>query len=141
MEETHQLEEAIKCFTEAARLAPNDQDALVNRGNCYMQIGDIQNAINSYEEVLRADESSVIAWYNLGSAHHARKDIDRATYHFTRTIALDPSYADAHFNLGIVSWRMPPTETCEPVNASQPRCPLPPAAHLGTRCSASTCHG
>ena len=30
LEETHQLEEAIKCFSEAARLAPNGQDALVN---------------------------------------------------------------------------------------------------------------
>ena len=64
----NQLEEAIKCFTEAARLAPNDQDALVNRGNCYMQIGDIENAILSYEMVLQADESSVIAWYVLRSS-------------------------------------------------------------------------
>lgn len=114
-EELHQFEEAIVSFKKALEINPEDKDALINLGNCYMSLNDFEQSVKTYHDAIALDPVCVMSHYNLASAHHSAAQVfheegDDLQAHghyklargeFEAAIRLNANYADAYFNLGI----------------------------------------
>lgn len=95
-------DEAIRDYTEAIRLNPQDADAYNNRGNAY-QDGkkDYDRAIADYNEAIRLNPQFAIAYTNRGNAYYNKKEYNRAIIDHTEAIRLNPQLAMAHNNRGL----------------------------------------
>jgi tetratricopeptide (TPR) repeat protein len=96
------LDEAIRCYTEAIRLEPDFLEAYGNRGNAYSDIGNMDAAFADYNKVLEIDPNDAKAYYNLGNllSDENLKRYEEAEAAYRKAIELNPSDATAYSNLG-----------------------------------------
>ena len=97
-------EEAITCFDKALKLNPNETNALYNKGNVLVKLGNIDSrsvnvwvrkgnlhcyqdeyseAVDCYDHALNIDSNLGYAWYNKGQAL-LRIDRSNARYCFDK---------------------------------------------------------
>lgn len=92
---------ALDDLSVSIELKPDFVPALVNRGNIYLETGDLQKAGVDYERALRLAPDDPFARNNLGLVYlnsaRGREAIDE----FTRALSLDREYAEAYFNRGV----------------------------------------
>jgi protein O-mannosyl-transferase len=96
----HQLEEAIRQYQEAIRLAPNYAHAHHNLGVALHQKGQTDEAISQYRMALRFKPDYADARNNLGTALNEKGQIDEAIIQFLEAVRLKPDYAEGHNSLG-----------------------------------------
>ena len=91
---------AILDYDSAIKIAPNDVDSYINRGNFYCKHGKQDLAIKDYDKVLELDPNNVDAYIGRGNAytntgHLAQRDLNKA-------IELNPNDFRAYMARSIV---------------------------------------
>jgi len=99
-QEARNLEEAIRCYTEAIRLEPGFLEAYGNRGNTFMNKGEVDNAIADYDQVLGLKPNDEVTYFNRANARKAKGHLDDAIQDFSEAIRLKPGYSGAYNNRG-----------------------------------------
>jgi tetratricopeptide (TPR) repeat protein len=99
--EKNQIDEAIRQYQEAIRLAPDFAEPHYNLGIAFGKNGQMDEAIRQFQEVIRLKPDNTDAHYSLGTAYGMMGQIDGAISQFHEVIRLKPDFAEAHNNLGI----------------------------------------
>ncbi|OQX25388.1 MAG: hypothetical protein BWK80_15870 [Desulfobacteraceae bacterium IS3] len=87
-EDHHQ---AIKCFTQAVRLKPDDPNAYYNRGIAYNKIGSYKRAIKDFTETIRLDANYSVAYIYRGYIYAELDCFDLACEDFHKAYELGNS--------------------------------------------------
>jgi tetratricopeptide (TPR) repeat protein len=77
------------------------QDAYLNRGVAYGNLGQFDKAIDDYSKAIELNPKYTKAYYNLGVAYANLGQWDKAIDDYNRTIGIDPDFTDAYYNRGI----------------------------------------
>ena len=99
-EQTQAYDRAIADFTEAIRLDGNNAVAYSNRGEAYLQKGDVDNAIADFNQAIRLNPRYAWAYNNRGIAYEYKEDIERAIADYTQAIRHDPQFSYPYYNRG-----------------------------------------
>jgi tetratricopeptide (TPR) repeat protein len=95
------LEEKIRCYSEAIRLEPDFAEAFNNRGNARTKKGDLDGAILDFGEAIRLRPGYAFALGTRGVARHRKGDIVGAIRDYSEAIQLGPGYAGTFHNRGL----------------------------------------
>ena len=88
---------ALKLLNEAAKLYPDNQFVLVNRGNIYNdRLKDYEKAIADYNKTIELNPKFSWPYLNRAIAYGRLKRWDEAVVDYGRAIELDTNYADAY---------------------------------------------
>jgi tetratricopeptide (TPR) repeat protein len=93
--------EAIECYAEVLKLAPEYVNAHINMGAVLDREGRTDEAINHFLEALRIEPNSDKAHFNLGNTLLAKGRLDEAINHFSNALRLNPNFAEAHNSTGL----------------------------------------
>jgi tetratricopeptide (TPR) repeat protein len=105
-EDAADLERALVAYEHALELDPHHVGSLVNLGNVYYRLGQVDEARRLYERALALDPQNPNVHYNLGNVYDDLEEFRTAIRFFESAIRLRPANADAHFNLGLVHDRI-----------------------------------
>jgi len=97
---SHEWDAAIREFTEALRLDPNNAEAYEGRGWAYSKKDDYDRAIADYTQAIKLNPNDIYVYNNRGDAYNGKGDWDRAIADFTEAILFDPFYVLAYNNRG-----------------------------------------
>lgn len=78
------LNEQIRCYTEALRLKPDDAQVYYNRGVARAAKGDHAGAITDFTEAIRVRPNFAMAYVNRGYALQAKADLSAAKRDFDK---------------------------------------------------------
>ncbi len=95
------LDEAMQCYREAVRLAPNPARAHLNRGNGLLLQGDLDGALAAFRTALDHQPDYAGAHYNIGNALLGNRQFDAAVASYRRALEIQPDYAEVHCSLGV----------------------------------------
>jgi tetratricopeptide (TPR) repeat protein len=107
IEQGHALEaqgkpdEAMQCYLEAIRLAPNPARAHLNRGNLLQSQGDLPGALQAFRAAIEHKPDYAGAYYNIGNALLGNGQFDEAAANYRKALEIQPDYAEVHCVLGI----------------------------------------
>ena len=90
------LDEQLRCYSEAIRLKPDYAEAHNNRGTARVKKDDYDGAIQDFSEAIRLEPRLAEAHYNRGSAHNRKDEYDDALNDLSEAIRLRPDYAAAY---------------------------------------------
>ncbi|XP_067616656.1 protein O-mannosyl-transferase Tmtc4 [Eurosta solidaginis] len=91
---------ALLHYHKAIELYPQYEAALMNLGNLYREMGDLDNAEKYIKASLAVAPDFATAWMNLGIVQAARKDAYNALQSYKNALKYRKSYAICHYNLG-----------------------------------------
>jgi Flp pilus assembly protein TadD len=94
------IQEAVREFQEALRLAPDSAREKLNYALALMRANREEEAVPRFEEVQRQAPSLPHTWFNLGIYYKRRGDANRAAAQFEGMIARTPGEPIAHYQLG-----------------------------------------
>ncbi|MCX8044423.1 MAG: tetratricopeptide repeat protein [Desulfobacterota bacterium] len=97
-----QYEKAIEEYHEALRVHPNNTNALLNTGYCYLKMGRLDDAERFFKRFLAIMPDVAKGYNNLGIVYFSKRDYERAAQCYQKACELEPGYGEAHFNLGNV---------------------------------------
>ena len=116
---------SLPAAQEAARLLPDDAEALLNLGAAQRERGLLDAAIASYRRTLLKNPGLADAHSNLANALADQSQLDEAVSHCRQAIAFAPQHAGAWLNLGYLLQRMGLAQ--ESIDASRRAIALTPA--------------
>ncbi len=93
------LDEKLRCYSEAIRLKPDYTNAWINRG--VAREGDLDGALEDFNEAIRLKPNNATALYNRGIARSDKGDPDGALQDYSEAIRLKPDDPAAFSNRGI----------------------------------------
>jgi protein O-mannosyl-transferase len=95
-----EIQESLYHYDEAAKIAPNDPDAYLNRGIVYTKLGQYQNALEDFNKAIELKPSRDIEmFYNKrGNVYLETGRYQKAIDDFNKAVFLNPEYADAYGN-------------------------------------------
>ncbi|MFN3409728.1 MAG: tetratricopeptide repeat protein [Limisphaerales bacterium] len=70
--------EALACFDEALRLAPDHPEALVKKGAALERLGQDEEALRCYDRAIAADQSLTLAYLYKGGIHNRHERYNEA---------------------------------------------------------------
>lgn len=91
--------EALKYFTRAIRLAPNDVDIMDSLANVYFLIGDIPRALTIYRNIIKLFPEHAKSHYRIGVCLRAVGKKAEAIDSFRTAIKFNPEHVQAHLLL------------------------------------------
>jgi tetratricopeptide (TPR) repeat protein len=94
------IEEAVRHYTEALRIAPSYALAHNNLGDALSRQGKLTEAVRHYTEALRLRPDYAEAHNNLGNALMDQGQVAEAVRHYTEALRINPNSVLAHNNLG-----------------------------------------
>jgi len=94
-------DEAMQCYLEAIRLAPNPARGHLNRGNVLLLQGDLQGALDAFRTALEHRPDYAGAYYNIGNALLGNRQFDEAVASYRSALEINPDYAEVHCSLGV----------------------------------------
>jgi Tfp pilus assembly protein PilF len=95
------LDEAMQCYREAIRLAPNPARGHLNRGNVLLLQGDLDGALDAFRTALEHQPGYAGAYYNIGNALLGNRQFDEAVASYRSALEIKPDYAEVHCSLGV----------------------------------------
>ncbi|MYE90073.1 tetratricopeptide repeat protein [Candidatus Poribacteria bacterium] len=95
------FKKAVKDFTQAIRLDPNQATTYVNRSIAHIRLKDYSSAIKDCDRAIAINPNYLDAYNNRGRAYLGQNDLGRAIEEYCRAIALNPNDAHAYFNRGV----------------------------------------
>ena len=101
----NRLDEARKLNDEILKANPQDNEALIYRGQIQIRDGHVQDAINSLQAALKADPDNGVAHYHLGLAYDQQGNLSRAESEWRDAVRLKPDLMEAQRALAAVSIR------------------------------------
>ncbi|MHB1238084.1 MAG: tetratricopeptide repeat protein [Gallionella sp.] len=101
LEAQGQLDEAMQCYLDAIRLAPNPARAHLNLGNVLLLKGDLEGALQAFRTAIQHKPDYAGAYYNIGNALLGNGQFDEAAANYRSALEIQPDYADVHCSLGV----------------------------------------
>ena len=101
LEAQGRLDEAMRCYQDAIRLAPNPARAHLNLGNVLLAKGDLPGALDAFRTAIRHKPDYAGAYYNIGNALLGNGQFDEAAASYRRALEIQPDYAEVHCSLGV----------------------------------------
>ena len=95
-----QWDAAVRFYTAAVALRPENPGAHLNLGRALGKAGDLHGALAAYRKALELAPNYAMAYNNLGIDLSAQGDVPGAIAAYSEAIRLDPKYASPHYNLG-----------------------------------------
>jgi len=92
-------ERAIQTYEAAFRVHPNNTNAILNTGYCYLKMNEYAKAQEYFEKFVSIMPDSAKGHNNLGIVHYVKKRPALAIEQYQKACEIDPSYAEPHFNL------------------------------------------
>ena len=102
LEDQGRAAEALRCYDEAVRLAPDMARAHLNRGNALLALNDAAGATEAYARAIALEPDLAAAHFNLGNALQRGGRRDEAMSAYRRALAAKPGFCDAEVALGVV---------------------------------------
>lgn len=93
-------DKAIKVYTAAINLRPQDAVNYLNRGEAYYNLKEYDKAVEDYSKVIELDPEAEEAYNNRGCCYDELGEHQRAIDDYTKAIELAPLDADAYNNRG-----------------------------------------
>jgi tetratricopeptide (TPR) repeat protein len=94
---------AIRSYEKVLELNPNNIDAQINLGACYVESSsEPMKGIGLLRGVLEKDSTNIKAHLNLGLFSVKSAQYDKAIERFNKVLEIDPSYIEAHLYIGDV---------------------------------------
>lgn len=101
LEADGRLDEAMRHYLEAIRLAPNPARAHLNHGNILLLKGDLGGALDAFRNALKHKPDYAGACLNMGNALLGNGQYDEAVKIYHRALEIQPDYAEVHCGLGV----------------------------------------
>lgn len=95
------FDEAITEFEAAIRLESRFVDALIDLGDAYFDMSDVENAADSYKRALAIDKKNLDARNRLGRASYASRDYDEALRQYQYVLKVSPDDPEAIYNIAL----------------------------------------
>jgi tetratricopeptide (TPR) repeat protein len=92
---------SIALLSELIGVEPDNVQAYLNRGNIFVQMGQLDAGLTDYDHVIELEPAHFEGWYNRGSARVAARQYDEAISDLTEAIKLSPDLARAYCNRGL----------------------------------------
>lgn len=83
------------------KLQPNNFDALINRGNAMVVLGNAKGARDHFTQAKSLEPANPVAAYSLGVLAQLQERHAEAAGHFKEALRLSPDFEDALFNLAV----------------------------------------
>ncbi|MFQ5900053.1 MAG: tetratricopeptide repeat protein [Thermodesulfobacteriota bacterium] len=96
------LNESLKAYQEAIRLAPDYQEAHYHAGDIYRRMGRLEDAVNEYRTALLIDPAYVDVYKGLGLVFYQKGEYDEAISSYKRALEIESDNVDVHYNLANV---------------------------------------
>lgn len=90
------IDEAAKLNEEVLKVAADDADALICKGQIEIHRGKASAAINTLQGVLKNEPANAVAHYQLGLAFDLAGNLSQAEAEWRESIRLRPDLSDAH---------------------------------------------
>ncbi len=90
---------AISKLTEAAQLAPNNPDILLNLGNAYRKAHEGGKAVTAYIKATQLNPNFAPAYYRMARIYETQRNWDIYTQDLQKAIQVDPKFAPAYYGL------------------------------------------
>jgi tetratricopeptide (TPR) repeat protein len=97
---------AIRHFTQAIKIDPNNAIVYNSRGKAYKNLGDTSKAIADYAQAIKIDPNYANAYNNRGNVYANLGDISRAIADHNQAIKINPDYALAYYNRGLAYYNL-----------------------------------
>jgi len=94
----HRYDQAIKAFSTAIEIIPQDYQAYNYRGVARALQGDFDSAIADYDKALKIRPRYADAYNNRGFARTQTGDLQQALNDFSRALEINPFFVDAYNN-------------------------------------------
>jgi tetratricopeptide (TPR) repeat protein len=101
----NRLDQARKLNDEILKTNPQDNEALIYRGQIKMRDGQLDEAINALQSALRSDPDNAVAHYHLGLAFDQQGNLARAESEWRDAVRVKPDLMEAQRALAAVSMR------------------------------------
>ncbi|GEM_PF-477392 len=92
------FEMAVKEFSAALKLSPNNPEALVERGTAYNGLKKYDLALRDFGAAVKADPNSYLGYNNRGVTYMRLGDTETAIQNFDRAIVIDNREVFAYLN-------------------------------------------
>ena len=109
----HGYDQARKLNDEILKASPNDNDALLYRGQLEVQAGDGNGAIATFQTVIKNDPKNAAAHYQLGVAFQKLGNSDNAEGEWRNALQLRPDMVEAQRSLALLAMRQGDMVTLE----------------------------
>jgi tetratricopeptide (TPR) repeat protein len=127
------LNEAIRCYTEAIHIKQDFAEAFNNRGQARGENGDLDGAIADFNEAIRIQPDYADVYYIRGFTQRLKGDLQAAITDSNEAIRSKPDYADAYSLRGLAHQLSGDLEYAAKDYEEAIR--LQPATNIGTRVS------
>ena len=95
-----QIDEALKDYSRAIELSPNNAAAYTNRGVAYRKEGKLDLAVKDYNKAIKLNPDDANAYSNRGNVYREKGEFNRAIDDTNTAIELNPNCAEAYNNRG-----------------------------------------
>src|SRR6201981_4251644 len=101
----NRLDDARKLTDEILKASPQDNEALIFRGQIKMRDGHLDEAINALQAALKSDPDNGVGHYQLGLAFDLQGNLSRAETEWREAVRLKPDLMEAQRALPALSLR------------------------------------
>jgi len=95
---------ALARYDRVVAIEPSHAHAWLNRGACFVSLGQSTAALESYSRAIEADNQLALAYFNRGVLHHGLGQFDQAIKDYECALNLEPQQSTWIFNLA-EAWR------------------------------------
>ncbi len=100
-QEDGNLDEAIRCYSQATEIRKDFAEAYNNRGVLYRAKGDLDKAIIDFNLALQFKPNSAEIYSNRGITYGDQKILDKAIADFDTALVINPNFHVAYSNRGL----------------------------------------
>jgi tetratricopeptide (TPR) repeat protein len=82
------------------RKSPQKMRSYNNRGNAFLNQGNLDEAISDYSRTLEINPNSALAYNGRGDVYLNQGNLDQAISDYSQAIEIDPKFTEAYYNRG-----------------------------------------
>lgn len=97
---TKRYNEAIRTLDQILELKPDDEGAIMAKGNIYYRTGDHISAAKYFKQILQKNPESADLWNRLGNTFNKMNQQRQSLICFNRALKLKPNFKEALINKG-----------------------------------------
>jgi tetratricopeptide (TPR) repeat protein len=98
--ENGNFDEALRCYSEAIKLKPENPLVYISRGVAFRLKGDSDSALNAFSEVINTKPEYSLAYTNRGAIYQLKKQFDKAITDYTKAIQIAPDDSYGYYLRG-----------------------------------------
>src|SRR5260370_2070505 len=100
---SHQLDEATKLTDEMLKRAPQDDGALILKGQILLQTGKTDDALQALQQAVKGNPANAFGHYELGMAYLAKGNTNQAEGEWRAAVLSRSNLTDAWIALGKIA--------------------------------------